>query len=657
MALFGSDNKTVAAAKIRPTIVRTQNVAKELVNIAKSNKVNAVSLDFNILEVETYHRACELEKDDVEWEDISTQQMRELDDATSILNPLFQLKQVYEIEVFSKNQDEDLFKDFHVAVGANATKCKVYLSIKPEAKLTYFDKFDDSFLDFINKSKIRAGILINIFDEMIPSYISKVSAQLKVEKTISFEKAETVLIANAYEPTLTIDDKLIIHYDEESEVGENDKVDHSKRGFIHSVAQDDVLIEYIKPQKGKPGRNCRGEFMEPTEPEVVNEPNFTVDDTIEIVDNKDNIEYKAKESGYVTVEGGVYQIKSDMDLGTIDFKTTGSISAGVDSDVALNVKENDAQKDAIGNGMEVEVSEIDIKGNIGSNAKVTAKRATIEGQTHKEAIVKADDLTVNVHKGLALGGNVNISRLEHGRVECDVADIDQAVGGDIKAKEISIEHCGSFVKATAASTIEIKKLNGNENVFTIDPLVQDDKKDGLDETNSEISQLNESMRDIGIEIEKYQKMIKNNTASINDIKKKLIHFKKNGIKMPAAFVDKYKQFQKMTAHLETITNEYDVKKDKLSLLESTTASFQSNIFDARVINRDRWIGHNEIVFKLVDPPMQIVYTPPEGCEDQIFGLVQTEYNGLQIQALDEDDDNVVQANEDIDDDTVEEIED
>ncbi len=49
MALFGSSKsapKTIK--KVKPTVVRTQNVAKELVYIAKSYGVKVETLDFNI---------------------------------------------------------------------------------------------------------------------------------------------------------------------------------------------------------------------------------------------------------------------------------------------------------------------------------------------------------------------------------------------------------------------------------------------------------------------------------------------------------------------------------------------------------------------------------------------------------------------------------
>lgn len=635
MGLFGSSKATEPVSKsIRPTIIKTQNVAKELIDIAKLNKVNVSSLDFDILDIQTYTRVNK-EKIEADWDEIDASELHQLDDATTILNPEFQIKQIYEIEVYSKEEDNDIFKNFKAAVGANASKCKVYLSIKAGSRVDNCPNFEKEFLKYINKSKARAGILVGIFDEMVSEVVSRVSALAKVDGSVNYEKDNIILIADGYEPTPTVNDSLILHFDKQNESSENDKVDYSKRGFIHSVMENDLLIEYIKPKKGKPGRNCRGEFMEPPEPEVKEEPTFGIDDTIAKTENSDNIEYRAKKNGYISLEGTTYQIKSDMDVGEISFKTTGSIASGLDSDVSLSVKENDSQKDAIGNGMEVEVSEIDIKGNVGPNAKVHARRATIDGQTHKSSEVKADDLTINVHKGTASGDNIKITRLEHGTVKGKKVEIAQALGGDIRAKDIVIEVCASYVKATASRLIEIHKLQGSENVFTIDPLLQKDKQEGLGENQSHINELKAITSDIRKEIEKYRKLVKDNTDSFNDVKKRLMYFKKNGIKMPSSFVNKYKQFQKAQEHLEIITNEYKVKNDKLLLLTTQTSSFQDNIFDARIINRDKWHGHNELIFKLIDPPIELSFVPPEGSPDKVFALVETDEGIYEIRAVHE----------------------
>lgn len=634
MGLFGSSSNTEEIVKtIRPTVVKTQNVAKELIEIAKKNGVSTSSLDFDILDIQTYTRRNK-ENVELEWEAISRNELRELDDAASILNKDFQIKQTYEIEVYSKNND-NVFKDFNAAIGANATKCKVYLSIKEGSQVIVTPRIEEEFLKYINKSKVRAGILLDIFDEMVPEIISRVSVTAKVDGIVKYDKNQTILISEGYEPAATINDELIKHYEKETATDAHEKVDYSKRGFIHSVLEDELLMEYIKPKKGKAGRNCRGEFMEPSEPTVKYAPDFTVDETIEIIDSKDNILYKAKKSGYISFEAKKYQIKSEMDVGEISFKTTGSILTGLDSDVSLSVKESDSQKDAIGNGMEVEVSEIDISGNVGPNSKIYAKRATVEGQTHKTSQITANNLTINVHKGSAKGDNIKITRLEHGLVEGKKVEITQALGGNIRAKDIEIGICTSHVKATASRLIEIKKLQGSENVFTIDPILQQEKIEDFSENKSEISELKTSIDDIKKEIDRYRKLVIDNTDAFNEVKKRLMHYKKNGIKMPSSFVTKYKQFLKIQEYLEIITNEYKVKNDKLTLLTTKTASFQDNIFDARIINRDRWSGHNEIVFRLVDPPIELSYKPKEGSMDKVFAIVEDKDGVYEIKAVKE----------------------
>jgi len=632
MGLFSSDKKIEKSPnKIRPTVIRTQNVSKEMAEIARKNNVNLNTLDFDILEIQTYTRVNK-DRTNADWEEISVEEMHKLDDASMLLNENFQIKQEYEVEIFTK-EDDNVFKNLHAAIGANATKCKIYLSIKAGSEIVAHPNFEEDFLRYINKSKIRAGILVNIFDEMVKDVVSKISALAKVGGNIKYDKNQTILIADAYEPTATINDDFIVHYDKKSPASNGDKVDYAKRGFIHSVLEGDIVMEYIKPKKGKPGRNCRGEFLEPAEPEIKNIPDFNVDNTIEVIDNKDSILYRARVSGYIAQEAKVYQIKTDMDVGEISFKTTGSVFTGLDSDVAISVKENDSLKDAIGTGMEVEVSEIDIKGNVGPNAKVHAKRATVEGQTHRDSQMIADDLTINIHKGVAVGDNIKINRLEGGTVDGKKVEIAQAVGGNIRAKEVEIGLCGSHVKVTASRLIEIQKLQGSENVFTIDPLVQKDKKDGLSENKHEIEQLRISVDEIKKEVDKYKKLVKDNSASFNEVKQRLLHYKKNGIKMPASFVTKYKQFNKIQEHLENIMQEYNVKNDKLLLLATKTVSFQDNIVDARIINRDRWVGHNELIFKLVDPPVQLVYKPKEGSHDKIFAIVETEEGVFEIQAV------------------------
>jgi len=635
MSLFGSKEKKQTSKVVRRTVVRTQNVAKELQAIAKSYEVRVDTLDFNILDVQTYIRINN-GSNETEWESIKNKDLYELDDETALLNPHFQIKQTYEIEIFSISVETPKpCPNLKIAVGANASKCKVYLSIQEGSSVSKNTTLEDDLLSIINKKKIRAGILINIFDEMVSNVVSKIAAQAKVLGKVEFKEAKTILIAEGFEPTVTTNDKLILHYEKSDATDENKKIDYSSRGFIQNVKKDELLIEYIKPRHGVPGRNCRGEFLEPTEPVIANEVTFNIDSTIKEVDTEESVEYRANENGYIAFNDNTYTIKTDMDVGEISFKTTGSINSGVDSDVSLNVSETDLEKDAIGTGMSVEVSELDIDGNVGSNARVVALRATVAGQTHKTAIIKADELDINIHKGKAYGKNIKITRLEHGEIDGDIVEVAQALGGQIRAKEISMEICASHVHATASKRIEIQKLQGSENIFTIDPVLKKDAVAGLHDNQETIKKIENSVREIGKEIERYTKLIEDGTPAFIKIKKHLLHYKKNGVKLPASFVGKYKQFTSMQEHLKEIQREYEVKNNQLTLQTTRTVSFQDNIMDARIINRDRWIGYNEIRFQLVDPPLELVYKPAEGSQDKVFGLVEVGDGEFVIEAVSE----------------------
>ena len=640
MALFGSKKETPKSSikKVRPIVVRTQNIASEIFKVAKSYEIQPETLDFNLFDVQTYTRVMlDDHSANVDWNEISPDKLHELDTNEQLLNPNFQIKQVYEVEIFLKQPDDsNPCNDFKTAVGANATKSKVYLSVFSGSKLLQYPTFAHDFEDMLNKKKIRAGILIYIFDEMVPALISKLSAQLEVAEELSFTKNETYLIAESPEPTATINDKIILHYETNHEIDENTKIDYAARGFIQNVKKGDLLIEYIKPQLGKPGRNCRGEFMRPEEPIVRYEPTFQVDETIKVVEDDKSIQYIAKENGYIAFENNTYLIKTEVDVGEISFKTTGSIESGVDSDVNIFVTEADAIKDAIGSGMTVEVSEIDIDGNVGSHAKVIAKKAKIGGQTHKSAMIRADDVEIHVHKGKAYGKKIFVDRLEHGEIDGNEVHVNQALGGHIRAKEVTINVCSSHVHVTASRLIEVKKLIGSENSFTIDPLLKKDEQNGLKENSKQIKELQYELKSIKKDVQQYTTFVKEGTPAFIEIKKRLIHYKKNGVKMPESFVKKYKQFQKMQEKLKELTAQSDVVQDKLNLLTTRTASFQDNIFDARVIMRDTWKGYNIIKFKLVDPPMEIVYKPMEHSNEHVFGLVQLDDDEYAIRPMKEE---------------------
>ncbi len=603
----------------KPFVVRTDNIAKELVSTAANYKLKASQLDFNIIEIQTF-----LSKEGQE-EEVSEDELVTLNDEALLLDPTVTIRQMYEIEVVKANP-ESPFSKLELSIGANPSMSRLFASVKPGSVVSYYEDILSDLRLFVTKRKLRAHMLVGFWNGKLDVELAKFVAKIQVASTLKVEEKIMFEVGLCLEPSATIDDKLIVHYDPEENRDEMAKVDHANRGYVKGIKAGEMLIEYIKPKKGEPGRNCRGEFIEPTEPVVGNAPSFNVSEKIEVVENEDNIEYRAKESGYVTFENNTYDIKVEMEVSEISFRTTGSIGAGMDTDVSLSVKEADAFKDAIGAGMEVEVNEINVDGNVGNNAKIKARKVSIEGQTHQSSYIEADDIKINIHKGKVKGKNVSVSRLEQGIIEGDQVEVYQATGGKIIAKEVVIDTLSSHVTITASSKIEIKNFKGEENSFTISPVLYESDKESLSENEDELIAQKRKVRGLQEEVAKKQQILDSNEAAIIDLKKRLAHYKKSGAKMPGSFVVKFKEFQELQKHLLSLKSELQQNEDRLELLNAKTDKLQENIMDAKIINHDSYKGHNEIRFRLLEPDIELYYVPKGGADERSFRLNYDEEN-------------------------------
>ncbi len=611
-----------AQTSFKPYVVRTGNVAKELLSAAAANSLKASDLDFNLLSVQTFLLRTENRGDE---EEIAPDEIGMLNDKGLMADPKVKIRQMYEIEIILYDADNPLDK-LSLGIGANATMSRLFAAIKPDSYIEYYEGIREDLRRLITKRKLRAHMLIGFWNGQLESELDSFIARVQVNTPWKIEEKISLEVGCALEPVDTVDDAIVLHYERHAEENELAKVDHSKRGFVKGVKKDDVLIEYIKAKRGVEGRNCRGEFIDIREPVAANAPTFDISEKIELIETDDKIIYRARENGYITFENNIYDIKAEMEITEISFKTTGSIEAGMNTDVSINVKEADAFKDAIGNGMEVEVNELNVDGNVGNNAKIRAKKVSIEGQTHQSSYIEADEVKVGIHKGRIKGKKVQIARLEQGIVEAEQVEVTQASGGKIIAKEVLIDTLSSHVVIIASHKIEINYLKGEENSFTITPILYDEDREKLSSQEEEIVQQERKIRVLVDEAEHKKAILDENKNAIAELKKRLAHYKETGTKMPSAFVAKFKEFQELQANLQNIQTEIRQNEDKLALIQAKTNTLQSDIMEAKIINHSTYKGHNEIRFKLLDPELELYLVPKGHQDERCFVLYHDESN-------------------------------
>ena len=107
MGLFAKEvEKAAETALITPVIVRTSNVAKELLQVSLTYKVSVHSLDFHLLSTQTLTKAV-VEGSLEDWVELTADEVRDLGE-DHFMNPKFEIKQVHEIEIYSMNAPHPL---------------------------------------------------------------------------------------------------------------------------------------------------------------------------------------------------------------------------------------------------------------------------------------------------------------------------------------------------------------------------------------------------------------------------------------------------------------------------------------------------------------------------------------------------------------------
>jgi chromosome segregation ATPase len=149
-------------------------------------------------------------------------------------------------------------------------------------------------------------------------------------------------------------------------------------------------------------------------------------------------------------------------------------------------------------------------------------------------------------------------------------------------------------------------------------------REELEENEAKIKEAKRAIEEVQREIGRYEALQESNAAAFADLKKRLLQYKKSGVQMPTAFVKKYKQFQEMQSHLESLRKELSQKEERMEMLSAKHHAFQSDILESRVICHDQWKGHNEIIFRLIEPEIEVSFVPPEYSTNQVFRLKEDE---------------------------------
>lgn len=598
-------DETTESSEFKSIIIDTINVMKELKNIAVANHIKPTDLSFKILKIATFYS-----DDKSEDNEMGEEEMKLILDDAFLLNPIIKFKQRYRVEIFKIEKEEDIDILPQITLSGNKSLTKIIATVAQSHDVKYTSKLEQAMIDDIQIKKIKAGVLLGMRDQNMYKEVKKIVSSIRINGIL--DQAQSFVVCQGVDEVLPINDDLIYHYKKKINAKSTDgKVDYSKRGFVLAVEKDECIVEYIKPQMGIPGRNCRGLFIAVKEPKKTNETPIGITANVVKKESETSVKYIANRGGYVNFDKGTFDIQDQMEINEISFRSTGSIDANITSNIKINIKEKDILKDAIGAGMSVETTELVVQGNIGSGAKIKAKIVEIGGQTHQSAYIESDKITIAVHRGEANGREIEIDRLEGGKVIGDVVHVKQMIGGEIIAKIVKIDVLISNGKITASEIIEIQELKGNNNKLFIDPSVTKEFNEQILSINKKISVLEEELKAYPKQLGAKKDTIEKNKPTAEMVKTKILELKKNGVEPPITLFAKVKDFQEKVVEYNALLQTYKDKKEELHEFRNSLNQVQTKVFTAKIINHSPWKEFNEIKFKLISPPRDITYNPKE----------------------------------------------
>ncbi len=612
MGLFGllkadeSEKEVVVQEPIefKKTSITSSDISKDLEKLASSHNILPNALDFTIISYKTFYKNIDSPK----YEELKEIDKESFFEEKNILNSKLEITQKYQIEVFEK---EDLPFSLKITLGANKSFTKVVATFKKSDDVNFYDSLESDILTQLDKKKAKQGVLLGCFEENFRALVKKLVSSIRVNGVI--EENITFTISKAYELKNRSNGNIIYKFKDE-ELDEKQRVDYSKKGFMKTVKAGDLLILVIKSTKGRVGRDCRGKILALKELDLTDEiSSVKVSEDIEVREQAGKIEYFAKVNGFINeIKENEFEIRDELVIDEINFKTTGSIQTGDEQDIKINIECNDAMSDAIGAGVKIETAEIKAAGNVGNGAVVKAKIIEIGGQTHQGAKIYGGDVEINLHKGYAEGENVTVELLDGGKIVGDIVRVKKASGGEIEAKEVYIDEVLSNVQVFASHHIELNEVQGEGNKFIIDVRAQRGFKTKVEEIEQKTKDTKENIEKLIKKIKKFKVKISSEKETTANIYARIIELRESGVKAPSSLVSKLKENQSRIKEHNLLLKELKDDKMQVETLLEDMKTLQSSIFSAKVVNHSVWKEFNEVTFKIIDPPVLATHLLKDG---------------------------------------------
>lgn len=574
-------------------IVVTTNPYEELLKFSANTGKELSKLDFTILGFSTTYTL------EGESKQVSEKELSIFDDDELFLNEKLELHQSYKIKITELNEASSKLSS-SISLQTNKDISSLILCLDL-SELNFSTSLAMEILQDVYKKMIKEGFFLSIrifdFKNKLINILSKFKDNKLKQKKVK------ILIAKGVKTVSAEQEKLIFVYQDKAR-----KVHGVNKVSIIGIKEGELAFKHIKPGKSRKGRNLKLSFIEAREPKE-NKIDFSCSENFELKQKTNPLEqsqideYIAKKSGFISETAGKFDIETELNLSSVNFKDTGIIYAGLDTGVSLNIKNASQIDEAVGSGVYIECENVHITGNIAGNTNIKAKNLKIYGQTHSKSSIEAENAYISLHKGHLQSNIADIDVLENAYVKADTAKIKKTLGSTVEANRALIMSISSNNNIIFTQTVVIEHCEGTNNKFLVN--IQQKDKD-YEKRLLEIKTRIEKIPNI---IHSLQSDMSSSKIAVEKIIKQIDYLKSQGQKIPMNFLQIVRDYQSSSKEVQALVKEEaDLKLEAKDLI-AELAKLQESLFEAKLINKDgKWTDMNEIKFKFIYPNSTILYS-------------------------------------------------
>jgi len=566
----------------------SKSIPQSFQKLSQDKNIDIKDIDFELLSYETFIKR----ENDEEYQAIQNTDEITLND---IANEETYISQEYSIKIKPKVASKN---DLQISLAADKYKTKAQLTIKAGSVFLKELHSVKSLQRGIWKHKLKAGMLIGVFEENLEKKLQKLLRSVPYDKPI--QKDITFIVAGAKTPIPPVDSKLEKIYEEKQ-----------SDGIVSGVKEGELIAIYTPEKYGVNGRSCSGKFIMPRKPKII-DPKPAIDETLTIKRDKNQIKYYANINGYVVFANNTLAISQDLKLHGASFKTASNIHAKeADNDISVHIAHQKCYtEDAIGSGVNVEVKNLNVDGSVASNVNITTENLNIDAQTHKNSKMEvAQTAKIKLHRGDLKTKEAVIEILESGKIEAsESAKIGKTLGGTIIAPEVEIEEMMSNTTVIASRFIRIRSITGENNTLIIDP-------DSMDAYHNEIEEIKEKIANKKEKLEKekksLQEKIKEHASQIDRIKtfkKRILKATQEGKTPMKQDVIRVKQYKKDSEKLQVQKSEIE-NNTMVEALEERLNAICTIDLQAKIKSNTYYDGHTKVIFINPDTREELSFIP------------------------------------------------